>query len=238
VWLDERIAEAASNRGAARAAGSSFAFAAAGVVVLLVARDLALVPSDGHAPSGTARFLHLMTYRYDRRWPGTEIFAPALGAIAVGAALACGALARRRWRARAAVALGACAVLGSVVLLDGYLVRTASDGGQRGIFETYYRSREADASRGAPAGPLVAYQLNWKGENFYSGNDVALFIASGAPMHTYLDARKQRGESTVYFVTERGRVAGLRGELGLVRSFTELTDRSASYEFSLVRAEL
>jgi hypothetical protein len=179
-----------------------------------------------------------MTYRYDRRWPSTEAFAPVLGAIAIGAAVACVGLALRRWRARAAVALGACAILGSVVLLDGYLVRAASDGGQRGIFETYYRSRNADASRGTRVTSLVAYQLNWKGENFYSGNDVAIFIASGAPMKTYLDARKRSGESTVYFVTERGRVAGLRGELGEVRSFTELTDRSVSYEFSLVRAEL
>ena len=37
----------------------------------------------------------------------------------------------------------------------------------------YYRSR------GASTAPLVAYQLNWKGENYYTGNNVALFIASG-----------------------------------------------------------
>ncbi len=30
--------------------------------------------------------------------------------------------------------------------------------------------------------PLVAYQLNWKGENFYTGNNVAIFISSGAPL--------------------------------------------------------
>jgi hypothetical protein len=125
-----------------------------------------------------------------------------------------------------------------MMLLDGYLVRAASDGGQRGIFEAYYRAREDDAARGTPLSALVAYQLNWKGENFYSGNDVAIFIASGAPMRTYLDARKRTGASTVYFVTERGRVAGLKNELGAVRSFAELTDRSVSYEFSLVRAAL
>jgi 4-amino-4-deoxy-L-arabinose transferase-like glycosyltransferase len=238
MWLDERIAEARSNRGAARSAASSAAFAAAALVVLLVARDVVLVPSDGHAPAGTARFLHLMTYRYDRRWPSTEAFAPALGAIAVAAAAFCGALAWRRWRARGALALGACAILGSMVLLDGYLVRAAPDGGQRGIFERYYSARTADAARGTRASALVAYQLNWKGENFYSGNDVAIFISSGAPMRAYLDARKRIGESIVYFVTERGRVAGLRNELGAVRSFTELADRDASYEFALVRAEL
>jgi hypothetical protein len=173
-----------------------------------------------------------MTYRYDRRWPKTEGFAPAIAVAGLAAALACAALAARRWRARGAVAAGACAVLFSVVLLDGYLVRAAPDGGQRGVLEAYYRAR----GREAPA--LVAYQLNWKGENFYTGNNVAIFIASGAPMRTYLDARRARGESTVYFVTERGRVANLRSELGALRSFAEITDRSVSHEFSLVRAEL
>jgi 4-amino-4-deoxy-L-arabinose transferase-like glycosyltransferase len=233
TWLDERIGEASSSkRGISRAAASAAAFVAAALVALLVARDLALAPSDGHAPSGAARLVHLMTYRYDRRWPSTEAFAPALGIAAIAAALACAALAVRRWRSRGAIAAGACAVLFATVLLDGYLVRAAPNGGQRGVLEAYYRSRGTDASA------LVAYQLNWKGENFYTGNNVAIFISSGVPMRTYLDARKRRGEGTVYFVTERGRVATLRGELGAVRSFAELTEPSTSHEFSLVRAEL
>jgi 4-amino-4-deoxy-L-arabinose transferase-like glycosyltransferase len=236
VWLDERIAEAA-RRGAPRAAASTIAFVTASVVLLLVARDLVLGSEDGHAPAGTARFLHLMTYRYDRRWPSTEPFAGAIGAFALAAALACGALARSRWRARAALAFCGCATLFSALLLDGYLVRAASDGGQRGVFEAYYRSRPPGAHLSSST-PLVAYQLNWKGENFYTGNNVAIFISSGAPMRTYLDGRKQRGEGVVYFVTERGRVAGLRSELGAVRSFEELTDKTVSHEFSLVRATL
>ncbi len=233
MWLDERVSEASSpRRGLARGAASALAFAGAAFVELLVARDLALSPSDGHAPSGAARFLHLMTYRYDRRWPATEAFASAIGAFALLAAGACAALATRRWRPRAALAVGGAAVLFTALLLDGYLVAASSDGGQRGVFEAYYEAR------GASTAPLVAYQLNWKGENFYAGNNVALFITSGAPLRTYLESRKRAGASTVYFVTERGRVASLRNELGAVRSFSEMTDRATSYEFSLVRAEL
>ena len=236
TWLDERIAEAASERerrggragGIPRAMASAAAFVAAALVLLLVARDLVL------APGGSARFLQLMTYRYDRRWPSTEAFAPALGAVAIAAALACAALSVRAWRVRAAVAFGGCAMVFSVLLLDGYLVVAAPDGGQRGVFEAFYRSRGA----GDQSAPLVAYQLNWKGENFYSGNHLAIFISSGTPLRTYLEARKKSGQATVYFVTERGRVGGLRGELGAVRSFAEVTDRSVSHEFSLVRAEL
>ena len=231
TWLDERLTESRKG-GRARAAASAAAFALAALVVLLVARDLALAPSDGHTPGGAARFVHLMTYRYDRRWPGTEAFALPIGVLALAAAASGLALASRAWRARAAMVFAGSAVLLSMLLLDGYLVRAAPDGGQRGVMEAYYRAR------GSASTPLVAYQLNWKGENFYTGNHLAIFVSSGAPLRTYLDARKRSGDATVYFVTERGRVSVLRSELGAVRSFAEMTDASISYEFSLVRAEL
>ena len=142
IWLDERLGEASSPaRGAPRAAASAAAFAAAALVVLLVARDLALAPSDGHAPSGAARLVHLMTYRYDRRWPSAEAFAPVIGGFAVMAAAGCVALASRRWRARASLAFGGGALLFTGLLLDRYLAAASSDGGQRGVYEAYYRSR-------------------------------------------------------------------------------------------------
>jgi hypothetical protein len=231
LWLDERLAEARSGRGAARHAASSALFVLAALVVLLVARDLA-APANGHAP-GAARLVQLMTYRYDRRWPAADAYGPAVLLAAVAAALASVTLAWRARRRLATFALATTAVVFGLVMLDSYLVRAAPDGGQRDVFEAYYRDRGA-----ASTGPLVAYQLNWKGENFYSGNNVAIFIASGTPMRTYLAARKERNERTVYFVTERGRVGGLRSELGAVRSFEELTAPSVSHEFSLVRAEL
>jgi len=180
-----------------------------------------------------------MSYRYDRRWPSTEAFAPTIVVAAIASATACLALAARRYRARAAMVLATGAALFSALLLDVYLVRAAPDGGQRGVFEAYYRSLASE--RGGPranGAPIVAYQLNWKGENFYTGNNVAIFISSGTPLRSYLDARKKRGEDVVYFVTERGRVSGLRAELGVVRTFTEVTDRAVSHEFTLVRAEL
>ena len=129
---------------------------------------------------------------------------------------------RDRWR-RSAFAL-------SALLLDRYLPRCGSDGGQRDVLAAWVAERSK--------GPLVAYQLNWKGENFYSGNDVAIFISSGAPMKTYLARRSAQRDEPVYFVTERGRVGTLRSELGSVRSFKELTPPEVSHEFTLVRAEL
>lgn len=46
--------------------------------------------------------------------------------------------------------------------------------------------------------PLVAYQLNWKGENFYTGNRVALFIHSEAPFIRYMNSRKGAGVHEVF----------------------------------------
>ena len=232
LWLDERLAQASSGRGRMRSAGTGALLTLAALLVLVIARDLAL-PSNGHVPPGVAHFVQLMTYRYDRRWPGADAFRPAILVVAGATSLASLALARRAWRGRALIAFVASAALFSGVLLDGYLVHVAPDGGQRGVLEAYYRARSPSVTA-----PLVAYQLNWKGENFYSGNNVAIFISSGASMRTYLDGRKQRQEGTVYFVTERSRVNGLRSELGAVRSFEELTGHDVSHEFTLVRAEL
>lgn len=232
LWLDERLGEASSRSGRARSAATGALFIVAALLVIVIARDLTAA-SNGDGPSGAARFVQLMTYRYDRRWPAAEAFGPAIIGVATLTSVASIGLAVPAWRRRGLLLFAASSVSFGLVLLDGYLVRAAPDGGQRGVFEAYYRARGSEA-----AAPLVAYQLNWKGENFYSGNNVALFIASGAPMRAYLDGRKQRGESTVYFVTERSCVSGLRSELGAVRSFAELTPPSVSHEFSLVRAEL
>jgi hypothetical protein len=175
--------------------------------------------------------MHLFTYRYDRKWPSTAPLGIVTYAFAAAATIATLAFALRR---RAIVALGAVAIAFAAFLLDVYLVRAAPDGGQREVFVAFYRARETHAT----SSPLVAYQLNWKGENFYSGNDVAIFVSSGAPMKTWIDSRKRAGERTLYFVTEQGRVAGLKNELGAVASFEKLTDEHTSAEFALVRVDL
>ncbi|HEY8075835.1 MAG TPA: glycosyltransferase family 39 protein [Labilithrix sp.] len=219
MWLDERTTERAGSR---RATTVVLAIAAA-CVVALVARDL--------LPPGNAHLVHLLTYRYDRKWPSTQELAPVLAALGAIGALATLAIAAKR---RAVWALVAIAIGSAAFVLDVYLVRAARDGGQREILSAYYRARDSAPTQA----PLVAYQLNWKGENFYTGNRVAIFIASGAPMKTWLDGRRRAGDHTFYFVTEQGRVAHLRSELGDVHAFEKLTNEGDCAEFALVRAEL
>ncbi|WP_394829051.1 ArnT family glycosyltransferase [Pendulispora albinea] len=222
IWLDERLSEA-EKPGRRRLLASAALALGAACVAGLVTRDLGADPSH---------LVKLFTYRYDRVWPSTRAFAPVLVAFGVFATLASLALAIRTWRRYAVVALGALAVGCMAVLLDGYLVRCAPDGGQRHIMDAYYRAR-----RDTPT-PLVAYELNWKGENFYTGNRLAIFLSGGSPMRTWLDAKQRAGEHTFFFVTERSRIRGLHAELGPTRAFEELTDASACAEFVLVRAEL
>lgn len=221
VFVDERLGEAASRQGRTRAAWTALLALLASAIVLVVARDVEAAPQ---------RFVLLFTYRYTRAWTSTHAFAPTFLVAGVAAVIAGAAFALRRMRRHALAASSVVAVVLAAILVDVYLPRCAIDGGQRGIFEAYYRER--------PKGPIVAYQLNWKGESFYSGNDVAIFVSSGAPLRAYLDRRIREDRGTVYFVTERARVASLRAELGRVRAFTELTGADVSGEFTLVRAEL
>lgn len=221
LFVDERIAEHA--RGRPRFAGNALLLVGAAGVAALVGRDITAAPN---------RFMHLFTYRYDRAWASTQSFGTVflvVAAASVGLLLAAGISRRARTHALGAFAVASVAF--SALLLDRYLPPCGNDGGQREVVAAWVRGRAG----GPSSGPLVAYQLNWKGENFYSGNDLAIFISSGAPMKTYL---AHRPDKTVYFVTERGRVGSLRSELGAVRSFTEITGPEISHEFTLVRAEL
>jgi len=97
--------------------------------------------------------------------------------------------------------------------------------------EAYYRDRK-DADE-----PLVAYQMNWKGENFYTSNRVPAFVSTGSTFTAWLKGQRDKGVKTMYFVTEHGRTAGLRGEVA-AKSYKELTDAKLCNKFILVKAEL
>jgi hypothetical protein len=78
--------------------------------------------------------------------------------------------------------------------------------------------------------------MNWKGENFYTGNRVPAFVSSGAPFTKWIKEQRDKGVKVMFFVTEHGRVGGLRSEAGATK-YTELTDKNVCNKFILVRAE-
>ncbi|MDB4941141.1 MAG: Polymyxin resistance protein ArnT, undecaprenyl phosphate-alpha-L-Ara4N transferase, partial [Labilithrix sp.] len=202
----------------------------AAIVIVLVGRDLTIKPEGADQP-GAIRLLQLFTYNYRRAWPDALDFAGALGGFtAIGALLAL-ALSVERLRRHAAIAFGAFALVWALWGTDVYMVKTSQHWGQREVIEAYYKDRAG------PDEPLVAYQMNWKGENFYTSNHVPAFVSSGATFQTWLKGQKEKGVKVMYFVTEHSRTGGLRGEVG-AKSYKEITDKVVCNKFVLVRADL
>lgn len=243
IWIDELLAIfARTPRGPSRRAWSSLLVVGAALVTLLVVRDVAATPT---------RFILLMTYRYTRSWPSTaasfsSLGLPILGLASVAVMLAWLVAQSSRVPRRVAVlaqgVFALAAVLSACLLLDRYMPGCSEDGGQRAAIAAYYKDRARAPA--AAQSPLIAYQLNWKGENFYTGNQLAIFISSGPAMKTYLDRlRAERPDRVAfYFVTERVRVKSLerelRGDGFPVSAFDDLTAAESSAEFALVRVTM
>ncbi len=208
---------------------------ASALVLALVARDLVTGPQTG-ATDGAARFIQLFTYRYDRAWPAALSMHPAFVAFGASGAVVLGALAVPRARRLASAAWVVLAVAWCAWGLYVYLPRASFFWGQRAVIGAYY------THRASPAEPIVAYQMNWKGENFYTGNRIPQFgtptVPAGTPsLTTWVDGQRRKGTEVAYFVTERSRIGGLRNELK-PKELHEVTTREDCEQFVLVRAEL
>ncbi|MGO8997502.1 MAG: glycosyltransferase family 39 protein [Polyangiaceae bacterium] len=203
---------------------------AGALLLLLVGRDLVLKP-DGADQPGAIRLLHLFTYNYRRAWPDSLDFSGVLLAFTVVGALAILALAFSRWRRQAVYTVGAFAVAWAIWGIDVYMVKTAPHWGQHEAIMAYY------ASRSSPEEMLVAYQMNWKGENFYTGNHVPAFVSTGSTFTGWLKGQRDKGAKVMYFITEHSRIGGLKGEVQ-AKSYREITDKTLNNKFVVVRAEL
>jgi 4-amino-4-deoxy-L-arabinose transferase-like glycosyltransferase len=201
---------------------------ASGLLVLgFVVRDL--VDRDGPA---SARLLHLFSYDYGRAWPASLDYRRwFLGfglAAAVCAVAWCVGVPRRtswlRGRTFPVVSLAFTAFT-----LWRYLPEAASHYGQRELVLRYHEAR-----RDTP-GPLVAYQMNWKGESFYTGSQLAIFIDSGKSFRDWVLERRRRGERTVYVLLPTPRLASVRAELKGARSVEVLSTEADNNKFSLLR---
>jgi 4-amino-4-deoxy-L-arabinose transferase-like glycosyltransferase len=211
---------------------------AAATITALVGWDLASA-ARAEQP-GAIRLLQLFTYQYNRGWPAAVDLHVALAVFAILATALAFALGIRRARRFAVLGFSVVALAWAAWGLDVYMPRLAPHWGQRDMIAAYYR--EAGF---APSAPLVAYQLNWKGENFYTGNRVAQFVSSGAPFAQWIRTQRDKGTRIMYVVTESGRVGGLRseitsalGESGSRPTVREITTHADSNQFILVKAEL
>jgi len=202
---------------------------AAAIVVALVGRDLA-AKSDASDVPGQARLIHLFTYNYRRLWPDSLEFSGVLAGFAVLATALCLLSMVSRLRRHVTVLLLGTSLLWAVWGLDVYLVKAAPHWGQREVIEAYFKMR------GSSKEPIIAYQMNWKGENFYTGNEIPAFVSSGAAFTNYLKAQQEKGIKTMWFVTEHSRTSSLKNEAANPKVFEMVTDRRLNNKFCLVKA--
>jgi 4-amino-4-deoxy-L-arabinose transferase-like glycosyltransferase len=219
---------------------------AALAVALVGVPLLALVMADlAAAPSAAQRFLWLFSYDYihsprGRPWPEALDFRPVLlvfgGAFALGTA----ALGLRAARRPALVGLGAAAVLFTLFLLDGYMRAVAPYWSQKETIGAYYRSRRSPEER------LVAYQMFWRGETFYTKNAIfegpdeerSVFdgddqAAADRALRAWIAAHRGRRH---FFLFERSRRGHLESLLPpeARASFTLLEQRSNKFSLAAV----
>jgi len=233
VLLDEMVKRGGhmAKNAPAHARYERIMYGAAGLagalVVVFVGRDLAGLRTGLH---DQVRLLHLFTYNYKRVFPPTIDFRPTLWAFTIVASVLTLALVWARMRKWVVSLLLATGVLFAAWGIDVYLVRLSPHWGQRDAYLAYYR-----ATREVP-GPIIAFQMNWKGENFYTGNSVPAFVSSGKKFQDYILEQKKKGLKTFYFVTEHTRMGNLSTELGNPRIFDKLTTPEMNNKFGLVRA--
>jgi 4-amino-4-deoxy-L-arabinose transferase-like glycosyltransferase len=200
---------------------------AGAILVLAVGRDLA---SSFEGVPSQIRLMHLVTYNYRRPWPPSLDFTGTLWAFTSVAAAILFALAFARVRRHVVAALLTLGVAFGAWGLDVYFMKISPHWGQRETMIAYYQ-----AAREVP-GPVVAYQMNWKGENFYTGNHVPAFVSSGKKFQDYILDEKKKGVRVFYFMTEHGRTGTLSNELGTTKEFEKLTTPELDNKFLLVRA--
>ena len=201
-FMDDLLARRASRAGAA--------VALVGVPLLvLVAIDLV------SAKNATQKFLWLFSYDYvhskaGRPWPERLDFSTPMIVFAVAFALATIGLAIPRVRRWAAGGLSLAAVVFTFYLLDHFMPTVATSWSQKGPIAAYYRQRSSADER------LIAYQLYWRGETFYTSNEIyegpteerTVFDQEGADDRLKEWLARHRGRRT-YFLFERHQEARL-----------------------------
>ncbi len=197
-------------------------------ITLVAGRDLAKLP---------ARLLWLFCYDYvnmpgtGRPWPAGEQYqyGGVIGAFAVAAALALLALALLSER-RALIlrGLGALALVWSLFIADRFLVELSPHWSQKQVVASYYQLRRG------PDEPLIVWQLYWRGENFYTRNQIyrspnpderTVFMEGGAArLPSYLAAHAGR---RLFFLVERTKLESLRQQLPVdLRASLHVVDSS------------
>ncbi|MBC8132657.1 MAG: glycosyltransferase family 39 protein, partial [Deltaproteobacteria bacterium] len=189
------------------------------VLVILGLPLLALVTADlVNTKSASQQFLWLFSYDYihsprGRPWPDALNFSGGLTTFAVLFGAAMIACLFDRLRRCAVVGFAVIGVVSTYFLLDYYMPRVAPFWSQKNVIAAYYRARRS------PEEKLIAFQMYWRGETFYTKNEIyegptserTVFDQEGADEKLREYMTRHRGRRLFFLIEkgQRGRLEGL-----------------------------
>jgi 4-amino-4-deoxy-L-arabinose transferase-like glycosyltransferase len=231
AFLDDVLERKAVRTGAA-------ALAVGLPLLLLVTLDLA---DSKHA---SERLLWLFSYDYvqspqGRAWPASLDFSSGLIAFAILFAVASVLWAWPRSRRLGLWALPVAAIAFTFYVLDDFMPAVAPFWSQKGPIATYYRVRRSPDER------LCAYMLYWRGETFYTSNEIydgpteerTVFDSDGADDRLKTWAQNHRGRRA-FFIFEHYQQARITEDLPPeARASFKIIDDSNN-KFSLGQVDL
>jgi 4-amino-4-deoxy-L-arabinose transferase-like glycosyltransferase len=190
------------------------------LAVMVGAPLLGLVTFDLASSQKSAQhFIWLFSYDYintpqGRPWPPDMNYIKILWAFAGAFTLAALLLAWQRVRTFALLATIGVALAFTGFVLDVYMRQAAAHWSQKPLIAQYYRERKSPDER------LLAWQMYWRGENFYTQNEIyegpmnnrTVFLGdkNAESLKEYLG--RHHG-TRMFFLIERTRLDGLRGLL-------------------------
>jgi 4-amino-4-deoxy-L-arabinose transferase-like glycosyltransferase len=190
--------------------------------VVIISRDIGLLPKN---------LVDLFVYKYTRAFPkeaavvGQIGFGVIFGLVSTG--LAASLLFWRRHLARWALYLLTIgALLGAAWGGWYFFNQMGTHWSQRHLFDTYHALRQADE-------PIAAYSMNWRGETFYSRNEVTQ-AKNNTRLKQWLSRHKNKRK---FILVEQHRLKKLKEQLGHAQKRTlRILDRSCN-KFYLVSVE-
>ena len=171
-----------------------YVFIPLAMIVIVTMRDLVNDPQH---------LVNLFTYKYDRDYPrelNPRVFLVGLSVVGGFAVVLLGVL---KQKGNALLAFCASGVVFGVWISHYHFNMLAPHWSQAHIFKTYYAERRGQE-------PLYAYQLNWRGETFYSRNQVIQVKEGGANERMRAFVNRPGRE---FIVTEQSRFHTLRNVL-------------------------
>lgn len=197
------------------------------VFLIAVGRDVAWTTTQ--KPHGYERLIQLFIYQYTRPWSDRYDYRPILVGFWVGFIVLLLLVAFSKTRIAATIGTFVLAVLFSIWALDVYLLDISPHWGQKGVVAKYYKERKSQEE------PLIAYQMNWKGENFYTGNRVYIFVdTNNKKLEEWL---KNNQGKKAFFMSEQGRMGSLKAVLSAYTIKDETTPLDSN-KFALISAVL